>query len=322
MDLIYTDENRIDIGILKDYELDFEIGSENNFQITTSTENNVIPMGGYFYFENTEYGGKITTLKIDTTQNRLYYGGRTFYGMLCDKVICPDSGEDYYIVSGDANAIISELIDRLGLKELFIASSEKSGLNFLNYKFDRYIDCYFGLVKMLKTKNVKLKAMFKDKSVMLTVEPIIDYSNEEFSSDLINFIIEKNDAPVNHLICLGQGNLSERTVIDLYIDENGKISQNPHYVGRNEISEVYDYSNVESNDELLKSGTDKLLEYQNFDNIEITIENSEKDVGDIVGGEEVVTGLKISGEITKKIVKIRNNEAPKFVYEVGNRTVM
>ena len=164
--------------------------------------------------------------------------------------------------------------------------------------------------------------MFKDKSVMLTVEPIIVYSNEEFSSDLINFIIEKNDAPANHLICLGQGNLSERTVIDLYIDENGKISQNPHYVGLNEISEVYDYSNVESNDELLKSGTDKLLEYQNFDNIEITIENSEKDVGDIVGGEEVVTGLKISGEITKKIVKIQNNEAPKFVYEVGNRTVM
>ena len=116
--------------------------------------------------------------------------------------------------------------------------------------------------------------------------------------------------------------MSERTVIDLYIDENGKISQNPHYVGLNEISEVYDYSNVESNDELLKSGTDKLLEYQNFDNIEITIENSEKDVGDIVGGEEVVTGLKISGEITKKIVKIQNNEAPKFVYEVGNRTVM
>ena len=64
------------------------------------------------------------------------------------------------------------------------------------------------------------------------------------------------------------------------------------------------------------------MEYQNFDNIEITIENSEKDVGDIVGGEEVVTGLKISGEITKKIVKIQNNEAPKFVYEVGNRTVM
>ena len=322
MDLFYTDENRLDIGILKDYELDFEIGSENDFQITTSIDNNVIPIGSYFYFENTEFGGKISTLKVDTAQNRLYYGGRTFYGMLCGKIICPDFGEDYYIVSGDANAIISGIIDRLELSELFSVPSEVSEINFLNYKFDRYINCYSGLVKMLKTKNTKLKAMFKDRSVMLTVEPIIDYSNEEFSSDLINFIIEKNNAPVNHLICLGQGNLSERSVINLYTDENGKISQNPHYMGLNEISEVYDYSNVESNDELLKSGTDKLLEYQNSDNIEITIENSEKDVGDIVGGEEVVTGLKISGEITKKIVKIRNNEAPKFVYEVGNRTVM
>ena len=73
---------------------------------------------------------------------------------------------------------------------------------------------------------------------------------------------------------------------------------------------------------MLKSGTDKLLEYQKADNIEITIENSEKDVGDIVGGEEVVTGLKISGEITKKIVKIQNNETPKFVYEVGNKAIL
>ncbi len=322
MDLIYTDENRLDLGILKDYELDFEIGSENDFQITTSTENNVIPMGGYFYFENTEFGGKITTLKVDTAQNRLYYGGRTFYGMLCDKVICPDFGEDYYIVSGDANAIISGLTDKLKLLELFIAPSEISEFNFLNYKFDRYIDCYSGLVKMLKTKNTKLKAVFKNKRVMLTVEPIIDYSNEEFSSDVMNFTIEQNKAPVNHLICLGQGNLSERTVINLYTDENGNVSQNPHYVGLDEIAEVYDYSNVESEEELLKSGIDKLLEYQKADNIEITIENSEKDVGDIVGGEEVVTGLKISGEITKKIVKIQNNETPKFVYEVGNKAIL
>lgn len=59
MDLIYTETKRLDIGVLKDYELDFEIGSENDFQITTSLDNNVIPMGAYFYFENSEYGGKI-----------------------------------------------------------------------------------------------------------------------------------------------------------------------------------------------------------------------------------------------------------------------
>ena len=57
MDLIYTDSNLLDLGILKDYDLDFEIGSENDFQITTSLDNNVIPMNSIFYFENTEYGG-------------------------------------------------------------------------------------------------------------------------------------------------------------------------------------------------------------------------------------------------------------------------
>lgn len=37
---------------------------------------------------------------------------------------------------------------------------------------------------------------------MLTVEPISDYSNEEFSSNVINFTVEQSNAPVNHLIWL------------------------------------------------------------------------------------------------------------------------
>lgn len=215
MDLIYTDKNRLDLGILKDYELDFEIGSENDFQITTNIDNNVIPMGSYFYFENTEYGGKVTTLKVDTAQNRLYYGGRTFYGMLCDKIICPDAGQDYYTVSDDANAILAGIIARLDLSDLFTASSKNSGFNFQNYKFDRYIDAYSGLVKMLKTKKAKLKSVFENRTVKLSAELIVDYSNDEFSSDIINFTISQNKAPVNHLICLGTGELSGRQVLHL-----------------------------------------------------------------------------------------------------------
>lgn len=262
MDLIYTDIKRLDIGVLKGYELDFEIGSENDFQITTSLDNNVIPMGAYFYFENSEYGGKISTLKVDTSQNRLYYGGMTFYGMLCDKIICPYLGENYYIVSGDTNAIISSSIERLERNDLFVASSESSGFNFLNYKFDRYTDCYSGLVKMLKTKKAKLKAVFKNRLVNLSVEAIIDYSDEEFSSDILNFTIEQNKMQPNHLICLGKGDLAERQVLNLYIDENGNVAQTPYYTGLDEVVQTYDYSNVESDDELLKSGAEKLLELQ------------------------------------------------------------
>ena len=317
MDLIYTDSNLLDLGILKDYELDFEIGTENDFQITTYLDNNVIPMNSIFYFENTEYGGKVTKLKVDTGSNKLYYGGRTFYGMLCDKIIAPNAGQDYYIVSGDANSIISTLISRLGLSNLFFASTDTSGFTFTNYKFSRYIDCYKGLCKMLKTQNAKLRARFEGRKVVLSAVSIEDYSDEEFSSDVLKFTIEQNKRPINHLICLGQGELAERTVIDLYADGNGNVSQTQYFTGLEEVAEIYDYSSVESVDELLKAGTEKLLEYQKADEIKITIENAEKDVGDIVGGYEVVTGMKITGEISKKILKIENNNDPKFSYEVG-----
>lgn len=316
MDLIYTDKNRLDLGILNDYELDFEIGSENDFQITTTTDNNVIPMGSYFYFENTEYGGRVTTLKVDTAQNRLFYGGKTFYGMLRDKIICPDAGQNYYVVSGDANAIISGVITRLGLSDLFTASTENSGFIFQNYQFNRYIDAYSGFSKMLKTKNAKLKAVFKNRSVRLSAVPINNYSKEEFSSDRVNFTIEQNKSPVNHLICLGQGDLAARQVIHLYVDENGEISGAQHYTGLNEVAQVYDYSNIESEEELLKSGTEKLLELQQADEIGVTLENAEKDVGDIIGGEEIITGLRIEAAITKKIVKMQNNGEPRFTYEI------
>ena len=146
---------------------------------------------------------------------------------------------------------------------------------------------------------------------------IDDYSNEEFSSDILKFTIEQNKRPINHLICLGQGELSQRTVINLYADADGNVSQTQYFTGLDEVTDTYDYSNVESVDELLKAGIEKLLEYQKADEIEITIENAEKDVGDIVGGYEVVTGMKITGEISKKILKIENNNDPKFSYEVG-----
>lgn len=320
MDLIYTDENLVDIGVLKNYDLDFEVGTENTFQIATDIENDVIPLGGYFYFENTEYGGKITKRKVDTSAKRLYYEGRTFYGMLCDKVICPDAGQDYYVVNGDANAIISGLITRLGISDLFAASAEISGFNFQNYQFDRYIDCYNGLIKMLKTKNATPKIILKNQFVTLSAVPIVDYSTREFSSDQINFTIEQNNAPVNHLICLGKGDLAERQVIHLYTDENGNVSGNQHYTGADEVTQTYDYSNVESQTELLNSGTEKLLEMQQADEINITIENTETDVGDIVGGDEIVTGLRITGFVTKKIMKITNNNPPEFTYEVGRIT--
>ena len=76
MDLIYTDKNRKDIGVLSDYELDEAFGkSENNFSLKISLSEHCMEPGCVIYAENTEYGGIIDTLNPNTKDSTLTYKG-------------------------------------------------------------------------------------------------------------------------------------------------------------------------------------------------------------------------------------------------------
>ena len=96
--------------------------------------------------------------------------------------------------------------------------------------------------------------------VQVRAVPIVDYSSEyEFSNDNnMHFTMDNNKRGTNHLICLGKGELKDRLVIHLYIDDQGNISQTQYFFGINEIAEIYDSSGSEYED-LLKNGTEKLL---------------------------------------------------------------
>ena len=83
---------------------------------------------------------------------------------------------------------------------------------------------------------------------------------------------------------------------------------------------VYDNANVESSDELRQGGIDLIQESWNSNEIKFDF-NSEAetyDVGDIVGAKEMVTGIEVNTEITKKIVTINNNTTT-ISYEVGEQ---
>ena len=247
MDLIYMDEKKRDIGVMKGFNLDLAYGEdENNFELTTVTENNVCKSGFYIYAEGTDYGGIIDSIEVKTSSNSLSYKGRTWHGILGSKIIEPEKGQDYLILSGDANQVISLLIQRMNLGDLFVALDAPSGLMVKNYKMNRYIDGYKGIVKMLQSVNGKLNITFRQGYVTLTAKPLVDYSkNEEFDSSQISFEIKKNFKPTNHVICLGAGDLAERTVIHLYADKDGNISHTQTFFGMDEVCEVYDYSNAD-----------------------------------------------------------------------------
>jgi len=318
MDLIYMDKNGIEKGVLRNYSLDLDCGDTNDFQIAVGIYNNVLSHTDRFYIENTEYGGIIDSVKSDTRNLKIYYSGRTWRGILSKKIIRPLPGDDYYIVSGEANEIIAELIDYVDLNNLFVVP-DTTDIIINTYRFNRYTDLLSGINAMLKTANAKLKIRYRNGFVELGAEPVIDFSDEiEFSQDgKIYFVAEDNKGGINHLICLGSGELSARQVIDLYVDANGNIGTTQHYFGTDEIVDIFDYPNAESLQELTNYGIRRLKELTNSQSVEVNIEDMELELGDVIAGREAVTGLYISKPITQKIVRI-NNGITKIEYKVGD----
>lgn len=319
MDLIYTDENREDINILFDYSLDLAFGSsENDFELKTSTANHVLREGYFLYIEGTEYGGVVDNIKVKTESKELIYCGRTYHGILESKVIEPDAGQDYFVVSGEANEVIGTLIERLALSDLFKASTDVSDFTINKYQFNRYVKGYTGIKAMLNSVGAKLHVTFEDGYVVLSALPIVDYSqDDEFDTDQIKFDIEKYYNTTNHLICLGKGDLADRQVIHLYSDAEGNISKTQTQFGLNERTEVYDYSSVESIEELEASGIEKFKELQNDGKVQMQLDASQEyDIDDIVGAREFVTGITMSKPIVKKIVTI-NKGIIKIENKVG-----
>ena len=274
MDLIFADSNRKDIGILQDYEFDLAYGAnENDFALTLDLRNHCCQDDYVVYMVDTqngfeaptEYGGIIDSIEVNTTAHTVVYSGRTWHGILQKKIITPETGQDYRIVSGNAHEVINELISDAGLNTMFMADESVSPIEINNYRFKRYTDLYSGLSQMLADNGGKLLARYDNKMVVLTAVWLIDYStSEEWDSSQVDFVIRENKNPVNHLVCLGQGDLRNRHVIHLFTDENGGVlpytytnnplsdtdyifdSRNQRIKGTAEVAEVYDNSTAQT----------------------------------------------------------------------------
>lgn len=307
MDLIYTNKKRVDQGVLSVYSLDLSYGeSENDYELTLGANEPTLEVGSFVYIEGTEYGGIVGGLKTSTNSETVAYMGRTWHGILNSKVISPDANKDYYVVSGDANEILSTLIARLGLSSLFVADTELSGIRISNYQFARYCMAYDGIKAMLSANGAKLKIKWEGRLVHLSAEPIADYTDSPIDGDIATLSVESHSHKVNHLVCLGKGELATRQVIHLYVDQFGRIGTVQHFKGLDEIIEVYDNSN---SDNLKDDGTKHLKEIRENDKAEIDLSEAEGltyDIGDIVGASEIRSGVKVVEAVTQKIVKINN----------------
>ncbi len=310
MEFIVCDAEKNELMALpKSAEMDWDIGGTNDVQITC--EKGLLDFGTYVICPGTEYGALLEEVNTNTSEMTERWLGNSFRCFLQQIIIEPPAGEDYRIVSGDAYEVMRQLISGK-LDGMFQIPDENSGIDIGTYQFDRYTDALAGLTKMLKRVSARLNIEIRQGGanepfrVELSAVPIQNLAEEiEYSEDSkISVSLSESRRGINHLICLGKGDLKDRQVLHLYAQLDGSISEDQYYTGLEERTAVYDYSNVESLEELKKGGIEKLQSLMNSKSMGMNVQDVDMQIGDIISGRSYESGLKLQKPIVQKIIKV------------------
>lgn len=314
--VILANENLRELGAIKDANVTVDLNGDRTFsvQIARSNWRLELTFSSFIYIMGTEYGGIIGEILTDTTLDYVELKGLTWRGRLAKKIIQPPTGSDYKVVSGELHTVMKSLIEP-EFDGLIVVSQEDTGVNVSNYQFDRYCTLYDGLVKMLKSKWYRLQLSFRREQgepgyLFVEAVPIVDYSNRiELSRDCrLNYTMDDKRDGVNHLIVAGKGELQDRNVLHLYVQEDGSIGTQQYYTGLQEIAEIYENTSTET-DELWSKSAERLQELMNKKTFRMDVAKLGLDIGigDIVGGRDYLTGLYMAKPVENIVYELTND---------------
>lgn len=304
--LILLDSNRHELG--RSFAVsDFEVGvgsAANDFEIRL--HEGEADSGGV-YIPGTEWGGLIEKTTLVSGEDTILAEGYTWRGLLSKAIIEPPAGEDYLVVSGEANNIIRTVMNgKLG--DLFVVSDEDSGLMLTaSYQFNRYCTVLDGLVDLLYSNDYRLDIRaFKPTSgsaVKVMLKAVRSQTiNGTFNEDnRLKMTFVNDNMGINHLIVLGKGDLRERYVAHLYVNQNGSIGTTQYFTGVKERVATYENTSYEDEWALVGEAVKRFREIMSSSNLDLSSVTAEMEIGDVVtasyGSQVIVT------EVSKKILK-------------------
>lgn len=318
MELIIANENNTDLLITEDYELDCSLGDDENTLEITLAPDVAPPACGYAYIDGTECGGTIDSTKAETTRSGgrvITCTGRSWTGFLAAKRLVPDTVNSHIVVNGKFCDVVEQLLARCSLGDLFKADPTCEQA-IVNYQFDRFIDLYNGLRKMCAANGLKVSLVRHNGYVWISAKPAQIIGNE-IDNDLLDFDITENHRVVNHLVCAGEGEGTERAVLHLYADKDGNVSKTQSIYGLDEIVGLYEYNSADAA-KLEEDGKEKLKDYQTPGAVEVQTDAVIPiDVGDTIMARDNATNMLITAEVIKKIIKVESG-VMSCEYEVGS----
>ena len=309
MDIILANKALAEQGVIyTDYSLDFDTTDTMDYKLTaTRAIYDKLSTATYLYIPGTEYGGIIDSITHNTSDDSIIASGRSFRGLLNSKIIAPDSGQDYKVVSGNLAEILDSILVENNLDYLYMIDPALTWITLNNYQIARYCSVLY-LLNALESKtelSLYLAWSAKYHKVIITYRQQIDWTSKSLYVQA-DITTTKTSHKVNHLICLGSGELKDRMRVDLYADTQGRISTIQSIVGADEYTQVYDYSNAKDVDDLIASGTEKLKELIADTPLEVEVKDGAYAVGDIVGGYDDLMQIKTKATISNVVVNVEN----------------
>lgn len=296
-----------DLFAVDDFELDAAWGAdEQDFSLSFSRDAGGTPRvlagGELVYMDGSEVGGVVDSVESDTASSKVTYTGRTWHGVLARKVVVPPSDASNVVVSGDANAVIADLLARCDLAGAFAASRSASGIDVGTYAVPRFSDLYSALCGALSTAGARLDAArCQGGPVTLSASPVATVGG---TSETVDMEVRRAHRVTNHLVCAGSGEGTARTVVHLYADERGRVSRSQTLSGVDELAELYDYSTADEAT-LVEQGTKRLKSAQGAGSVALSVDGEARwHVGDVVSAMDPATGVSAEAVVTKVVCKV------------------
>lgn len=311
LEFIYTDHKFKELGFFNGATLDIDIGkygvAKNDFEITIPIADRMADFdeGSLFYCANSEWGGLVQNKKVDTGKARITFKGSTFRGLLENEYVQPSDDSSHIILKGDANECINELI-KGRFDGLFVVDEiGKSGIE-VDYKV-RDLNLLQALEKTLNSGNAKLEIYYSDidSKAHLKASSIKDLSDTtRYDNDYqIQMVVETRPQQYNHILALGQGELTERLRLNLYLQKNGTWGSTEYFKGLDKKTYKFEDVNADTLEKLEESALNNIEGKMKTDTLNISFDADDVELFDIVGAKEEITGVEFKEQITQKILK-------------------
>lgn len=320
IELIHADEHMNELCALTEFDqFDAVISaedSESDWMLALPAGNwshCPVNAGHHIYIRNTEWGGPVERVRHSSADDTVRVYGTCWRGLLERRAVCPESGQTHVVFENeDANDVLRHMLTDW-MPTRFSVQPGDSGVRCSGRI--RYKSLAEAMNTMLTEAGGCLRVKFDGASVMLWVEPENDLSSEvELSQECgASVISERKTGQYDHIVALGQGEMLERTVAELWLLPDGTVTSDSSTEGvptpDRYQTYIYNYPFAESQESLMNDAARKLLEYAPGDSMEITVEDIGRELllGDVVSVRDLVTGITSIHRVAEKNLNITDS---------------